>query len=105
MFRNWLRHGYNKVAKLGAKEKFGVLESHPAAKRHAEEAMEAHGEIQIKIKFNHKEFQIYRWNPEYPNHKPFLRSFFIDISKCGPMVHSSLLFSLFVFDASLHLCV
>lgn len=93
MLKNWFRHGYNKVAKtrLAEKEKFGVLQAHPAAQRHAEEAMEAHAEKQTKLKSNQKEFKIYRWNPQYPNHKPFLQSFFVDLSKCGPMVHSSFL--------------
>ncbi|XP_038875058.1 succinate dehydrogenase [ubiquinone] iron-sulfur subunit 3, mitochondrial [Benincasa hispida] len=87
MLKSWFRHGYNKVAKrLAMKGKFGVLEAHPKAQQHAEEAMEAHGEIQSNLKFHQKEFKIYRWNPQYPNHKPFLHSFFVDLSKCGPMV-------------------
>uniref|UniRef100_A0A9I9DES4 Succinate dehydrogenase [ubiquinone] iron-sulfur subunit, mitochondrial n=1 Tax=Cucumis melo TaxID=3656 RepID=A0A9I9DES4_CUCME len=83
MLKGWFRHAYNKVSK----KRFGVLEEHPIAKQHAEEAMEAHGEIKSNLRFNNqKEFKIYRWNPQYPNHKPFLHSFFLDLSKCGPMV-------------------
>ena len=36
-----------------------------------------------------KEFQVYRWNPENPS-KPYMQSFQIDISECGPMVSLSL---------------
>ena len=32
-----------------------------------------------------KEFKIYRWNPD-DGGKPYLKSYFVDISKCGPMV-------------------
>ena len=32
-----------------------------------------------------KEFKIYRWNPDNGG-KPYLKSYFVDISKCGPMV-------------------
>ena len=32
-----------------------------------------------------KEFKIYRWNPDEGG-KPYLKSYFVDISKCGPMV-------------------
>ena len=35
-----------------------------------------------------KEFQVYRWNPENPS-KPYMQSFQIDISECGPMVSLS----------------
>lgn len=34
-----------------------------------------------------KEFKIYRWNPENGG-KPYLKSYFVDTSKCGPMVRS-----------------
>ncbi|XP_022136428.1 succinate dehydrogenase [ubiquinone] iron-sulfur subunit 3, mitochondrial [Momordica charantia] len=86
MLKSWSRHGYNKVAK----SKFGALEGHPAAQQHAAEAMEAHGEVQRKLKSHQKEFKIYRWNPEYPNRKPFLQSFFVQLSNCGPMVLDAL---------------
>ncbi|XP_010937480.2 succinate dehydrogenase [ubiquinone] iron-sulfur subunit 3, mitochondrial [Elaeis guineensis] len=33
-----------------------------------------------------KEFKIYRWNPDKPLHKPFLQSYYVDLSTCGPMV-------------------
>ncbi|KAG0561474.1 hypothetical protein KC19_9G067100 [Ceratodon purpureus] len=32
-----------------------------------------------------KEFKIYRWNPDNIE-KPYLKSYFVDISQCGPMV-------------------
>lgn len=32
-----------------------------------------------------KEFQIYRWNPE-KNEKPYLQTYTVDLSACGPMV-------------------
>jgi succinate dehydrogenase (ubiquinone) iron-sulfur subunit len=36
-----------------------------------------------------KEFKIYRWNPENGG-KPYLKSYFVDISKCGPMLVSTI---------------
>ncbi|KAM0936902.1 putative succinate dehydrogenase (quinone) [Dioscorea sansibarensis] len=32
-----------------------------------------------------KEFKILRWNPDKP-HKPFLQSYHVDLTSCGPMV-------------------
>ncbi|XP_022942066.1 succinate dehydrogenase [ubiquinone] iron-sulfur subunit 3, mitochondrial [Cucurbita moschata] len=87
MLRTWFRNAYSKaVPKPAANQKFGVLDGHPAAQQHAQEAMEAH----TKFKSNQKEFRVYRWSPEHPNHKPFLQSFFIDLSKCGSMVLDAL---------------
>ncbi|WOG93729.1 hypothetical protein DCAR_0313016 [Daucus carota subsp. sativus] len=37
-----------------------------------------------------KEFKIYRWSPDYPDRKPFLQSYFVDLSSCGPMVLDAL---------------
>ena len=48
-----------------------------------------------------KEFKIYRWNPDNIE-KPYLKSYFVDISQCGPMVsiieylHWSCLFLLLI---------
>lgn len=33
-----------------------------------------------------KEFKIYRWDPETPNKKPELKTYTVDMEKCGPMV-------------------
>ncbi|RKO90814.1 iron-sulfur subunit of succinate dehydrogenase [Blyttiomyces helicus] len=33
-----------------------------------------------------KTFQIYRWNPDKPQEKPFLQKFEVDLNACGPMV-------------------
>jgi len=38
-----------------------------------------------------KTFQIYRWNPDKPSEKPYLQSYSVDLSKCGPMVLDALL--------------
>ena len=32
-----------------------------------------------------KTFEIYRYNPETPDVKPFLQSYQVDINSCGPM--------------------
>ncbi|GMY11339.1 succinate dehydrogenase [ubiquinone] iron-sulfur subunit 3, mitochondrial [Fagus crenata] len=68
------------------KQNFPVLEDHPVGQEHAKEAVEAHGTIQSNIKKLMKEFKIYRWSPDHPNNKPYLESYFIDLSNCGPMV-------------------
>ncbi|XP_059433283.1 succinate dehydrogenase [ubiquinone] iron-sulfur subunit 3, mitochondrial [Corylus avellana] len=91
MSKIWLRHGYSKIARIlgrkdPKKQKFPVLEGHPVGQEHAEEAAEAHDTIQSNIKKLIKEFRIYRWSPDYPNKKPHLESYFVDLSKCGPMV-------------------
>jgi hypothetical protein len=92
MSKIWLRHGYSKVARIlgrknPEKKKFPVLEGHPVGQEHAEQAAEAHGTIQSNIKKLIKEFRIYRWSPDYPMKKPYLESYFVDLSKCGPMVN------------------
>nr|PNR61703.1 hypothetical protein PHYPA_000126 [Physcomitrium patens] len=38
-----------------------------------------------------KEFKIYRWNPDNGG-KPYLKSYFVDISKCGPMIDPTLVY-------------
>ncbi|GLT33762.1 hypothetical protein SLA2020_083250 [Shorea laevis] len=53
MSRNWLRHGYSKVARIfgkpdSKKQNFTVLEGHPAAQEHAEVAVETHGTIRTE---------------------------------------------------------
>lgn len=95
MSKRWIRLGYKKVAELFSKadtktKKFPVLEGHPSAQEHAGAALETEGTIRENIKALKKEFQIYRWSPEFPNSKPHLQSYFVDLSTCGPMV--SLLF-------------
>ncbi|KAK9990218.1 hypothetical protein SO802_025203 [Lithocarpus litseifolius] len=91
MSRSWLRHGYNKVSRIVGradtkKKDFPVLEGHPVGQTHAEQAVETHGTIQSNIKRLMNEFKIYRWNPDHPNNKPYLESYFVDLSNCGPMV-------------------
>lgn len=91
MSKCWLRHGYSKLARIlgrtdPKKQKFPVLEGHPVGQELAEKAVEAHGTIQSKIEKLIKEFKIYRWSPDHPNKKPYLESYFVDLSKCGPMV-------------------
>jgi succinate dehydrogenase (ubiquinone) iron-sulfur subunit len=102
MSKTWLRHGHSKLA-LNTwqtdpkKQKFPVLEGHPVGQEHAEQAVEAHGTIQSNIDKLVKEFRIYRWSPDYPNNKPYLESYFVDLSKCGPMVKFLLFFFFFFF--------
>lgn len=38
-----------------------------------------------------KQFKIYRWNPEQANVKPFLQTYEVDLSTCGPMVLDALI--------------
>jgi len=39
----------------------------------------------------HKEFKIYRWNPDEPEKKPSLQTYSIDLNKTGPMVLDALI--------------
>ncbi|WOK92164.1 hypothetical protein Cni_G00855 [Canna indica] len=86
---NRLKHGATRLASLlrGKQQppdnNFPTLKGHPKAREHAEEAVELSSKIPEKTT---KEFKIYRWNPDQPHLKPFLRSFFVDLSSCGPMV-------------------
>lgn len=38
-----------------------------------------------------KKFQIYRWNPDKPETKPFNQTYEVDLSACGPMVLDALI--------------
>ena len=92
MSKSLLHHGYNKVARIlgrtdSKKQNFLVLEDHPVGQELAKEAVEAHGTIQSNIKKLMKEFKIDRWSPDHPNNKPYLESYNIDLSNCGPMVY------------------
>lgn len=40
---------------------------------------------------NLKHFKIYRWDPEIENQKPYLATYAVDVSKCGPMVLDALI--------------
>ncbi|OAY33388.1 succinate dehydrogenase [ubiquinone] iron-sulfur subunit 3, mitochondrial [Manihot esculenta] len=93
--RSWLRHGYNKVARMlwkqnPSNENFPILEGHFAGQQHAQESIQTYETVKDNIKKLIKEFRIYRWNPDNPNNKPFLQSFYIDLSTCGPMVLDAL---------------
>ncbi|XP_042976583.1 succinate dehydrogenase [ubiquinone] iron-sulfur subunit 3, mitochondrial-like [Carya illinoinensis] len=95
MSRSSVRNGYNKVARiLGRtekhKKKFPVLEDRPVGQEHAEEAVEEHETIHSNIKKLVKECKIYRWNPDHPNNKPHLQSYFVNLSNCGPTVLDAL---------------
>ncbi|KAJ4965834.1 hypothetical protein NE237_017683 [Protea cynaroides] len=100
---SWFRHGYyGKVASLfrprevKKAENFSILEEQPVQQGLAELSLEAKDalrvqemakkqaeQLQEKLK---KEVKIYRWNPDQPNKKPYLQSYFIDLTTCGPMV-------------------
>lgn len=81
---SWLRRGTKNEPKSGG---FPVLKGHPAAQQHAEKVVEAQHQIQgNNVKIQKKEFKIYRWSPNHPHQKPFLQSFFLHLSDCGPMV-------------------
>lgn len=95
MSKRWLREGYKKVSRVVSKggdpkkEKFPILEDHPAAQVNA---IESQGSLKESIKAvkKKKEFKIYRWIPDHPSNKPFLQSYFLDLSTCGPMVSVNL---------------
>ncbi|KAH9670018.1 Succinate dehydrogenase iron-sulfur subunit 3 [Citrus sinensis] len=92
---SFLRRGYNKVAGVfgraeAKKQDFPVLEGHPAAQESAEVALESRVTVQDNVKKVMKEFRIYRWNPDRPDSKPFLQSYHVDLSECGPMVLDAL---------------
>lgn len=38
-----------------------------------------------------KKFQIYRWNPDKPEQKPYNETYEVDLSACGPMVLDALI--------------
>ena len=39
----------------------------------------------------YKNFSIYRWNPEIPNQKPYLKDYKVDLNKCNTMVLDALI--------------
>jgi len=38
-----------------------------------------------------KTFSIYRWNPDEPETKPFMKDYHVDLNSCGPMVLDALI--------------
>ncbi|XP_055537774.1 succinate dehydrogenase [ubiquinone] iron-sulfur subunit, mitochondrial [Wyeomyia smithii] len=38
-----------------------------------------------------KKFQIYRWNPDKPDQKPYNQTYDVDLNSCGPMVLDALI--------------
>ncbi|XP_050385459.1 succinate dehydrogenase [ubiquinone] iron-sulfur subunit 3, mitochondrial [Argentina anserina] len=91
MSKSWIRNGFNKLARAVGKadakkqQDFPILKGHPAAQEHAEEALITHGTV-TRRKIVLKEFKIYRWSPDHPNNKPYLKSYFVNLNHCGPMV-------------------
>ncbi|XP_031249964.1 succinate dehydrogenase [ubiquinone] iron-sulfur subunit 3, mitochondrial [Pistacia vera] len=96
MSKSWLRQGINRVTRVLSRSEpknqsdFPILEGHPAAQQHAEIALDTHATVKTNIKKLVKEFRIYRWSPDHPTNKPFLQSYFVDLSDCGPMVLDAL---------------
>ncbi|KAM7261706.1 hypothetical protein ACFE04_020783 [Oxalis oulophora] len=68
------------------KQNFEILQGHQAAKQHAQDTTKTVCNKKSSI----KEFQIYRWSPDNPNTKPYLQSYYVDLSNCGPMVLDAL---------------
>ena len=67
---------------------FPVLEGHPKAKEDAASAGQLRKKMaEVEKGKTLKEFQIYRWNPT-SERRPFLQSFSVDLSTCGPMVNT-----------------
>ncbi|KFK28199.1 hypothetical protein AALP_AA8G485200 [Arabis alpina] len=68
---------------------FPILKGHKAAQDFSKDSLKSHETTRYEEgqhKVVKKEFKIYRWNPDKPNTKPYLQSFFVDLSTCGPMV-------------------
>lgn len=38
-----------------------------------------------------KEFQVYRWNPDEPDKKPYLQTYKVNMNECGPMILDALI--------------
>ncbi|XP_020091017.1 succinate dehydrogenase [ubiquinone] iron-sulfur subunit 3, mitochondrial [Ananas comosus] len=100
---NWFKDGVLNKASGLLREKeqmdknFPVLKGHPKARKHAKEAVESYAKLGARAAEEKvmkgaeetkasKEFKIYRWNPEKPHNKPFLQSYYVDLTTCGPMV-------------------
>ncbi|KAL8160415.1 hypothetical protein V2J09_001952 [Rumex salicifolius] len=66
---------------------FPTLEGHLSAQTEAQEAVDSQ---KGKPPAGMKEFRIYRWSPDEPARKPFLKSYFLNLSSCGPMVLDAL---------------
>lgn len=47
-------------------------------------------QLDTEPKENIKKFDIYRFNPEKPNVKPFVQTYEVDLNSCGPMVLDAL---------------
>ncbi|KAL3527752.1 hypothetical protein ACH5RR_012408 [Cinchona calisaya] len=95
MSKSSLKDGLKKMARLVSKrekrsKKFPSSEDHKIAQKHAEEAVESNLNHKDKITGLWKEFKIYRWSPNDPTNNPYLQSFFVDLSICGPMVVDAL---------------
>lgn len=104
--KSWFGDGVGKVTSyIKRKEKkdatFPILKGHPKAGGHAEDIVENYARFPERVEGEKemcrsdkpkevKEFKIYRRNPDKPLHKPFLQSYYVDLSTCGPMVLSSL---------------
>ncbi|KAI6692056.1 hypothetical protein NL676_019766 [Syzygium grande] len=52
--------------------------------------MEAFEMVEKEREATVKEFQVFRWSPDSPHHKPYLQSYFLDLTNCGPMVLDAL---------------
>ncbi|CAH9088814.1 unnamed protein product [Cuscuta epithymum] len=96
MLRNGLKRGLESGGWLfkeegkGSSEKFANLKGHPVAQEHANQSHLA-GKVLKTESVMMKEFKIYRWNPDAnPNSRPFLQSFHVNLSSCGPMVLDAL---------------
>ncbi|XP_047321146.1 succinate dehydrogenase [ubiquinone] iron-sulfur subunit 3, mitochondrial [Impatiens glandulifera] len=66
--------------------RFTSIEGHPAAEESTKTMIHQHETIEKGTGAVTKEFKIYRWSPDYPAKKPYLQSFNVDLSTCGPMV-------------------
>ncbi|KAK9111608.1 hypothetical protein Scep_019127 [Stephania cephalantha] len=91
----FLRHLYNRTTSFLTRNNtkspnFPVLSDHAAARDHAKASVETQRSVPQKMKSLIKEFKIYRWDPDRPIHKPYMQSFFLDLSTCGPMVLDAL---------------
>lgn len=72
-------------------KEFPTLDDHPVGKEKAKGITKYYEKVSGWLNKSEgnkviiKEFKIFRWNPDKP-HKPFLQSYHVDLTSCGPMV-------------------
>lgn len=50
-----------------------------------------HASSAVCANVRNKKFAVYRWDPEKPNEKPYIKEYDVDLNTCGPMVLDALI--------------